>query len=202
MDDRQTLPRALDERTGRPARTAARLPASAPTRRAAPQPSLPRLIHRALAREPAADLGRATGTPARRPEAAAEPLAQGRNRATAGRADPDCCSIEVDAVCSNLHRKHLVRTGCQRELDKARGYVDVVQDPEIASEFHPAIVPQRPQTLAYASVQTGHHGLACRSRSTTAVARSAVTVKHVAAMLLRAIAERNVPDRVNPGVLS
>ncbi len=98
--------------------------------------------------------------------------------------------------------KHLRDWLGQRELDKARGYVDVVQDLEIASEFIRAIVPgsaRRPY-VATARLVTGRLGVPVLFSNCSCPVGS--HCKHVAAMLLRAIAERNVPDRVSPGVLS
>jgi superfamily II DNA or RNA helicase len=98
--------------------------------------------------------------------------------------------------------KHLRDWLGQRELDKARAYVDVVQDLEIAPEFIRALVPgsaRRPY-VALAKLVTGRLGAPVLFSSCSCPVGS--HCKHVAAMLLRAIAERNVADRVSPGVLS
>jgi len=90
----------------------------------------------------------------------------------------------------------------QRELDKARAYVEVVQDLEVDPEFIRAVVPgsARKPYLAMAKLVAGRNG------AQTLVSNCTCPVgghcKHVAAMLLRALEERSTPDRVSPGVLS
>ena len=98
--------------------------------------------------------------------------------------------------------KHLRDWLGQRELDKARGYVDAVQDLEIAPEFIRATVPgsARKPYVALAKLVTGRLGAPVLFSNCSCPVGS--HCKHVAAMLLRAIAERNVADRVSPGVLS
>jgi len=90
----------------------------------------------------------------------------------------------------------------QSELDKARSYVDVVRDLEIAPDFIRAVVPgsARKPYLAMAKLVTGRLGVPVLFSNCSCPVGS--HCKHVAAMLLRALAERNVPDRVSPGVLS
>ena len=90
----------------------------------------------------------------------------------------------------------------QRELDKAHAYVDVVDDLEIAPEFIRAVVPgsARKPYLAMAKLVTGRLGVPVLFSNCSCPVGS--HCKHVAAMLLRAIAERDIPDRVSPGVLS
>ena len=90
----------------------------------------------------------------------------------------------------------------QRELDKAQAYVEVVRELEVTPEFIRAVVPgsARKPYLALAKLVSG------RSGAPTLLSNCSCPVggscKHVAAMLLRAIAERGTPDRVSPGVLS
>ena len=90
----------------------------------------------------------------------------------------------------------------QRELDKAHAYVDVVDDLEIAPEFIRAVVPgsARKPYLAMAKLVTGRLGVPVLFSKCSCPVGS--HCKHVAAMLLRAITERDIPDRVSPGVLS
>ncbi len=90
----------------------------------------------------------------------------------------------------------------QRELDKAHAYVDVVDDLEIAPEFIRAVVPgsARKPYLAMAKLVTGRLGVPVLFSNCSCPVGS--HCKHVAAMLLRAITERDIPDRVSPGVLS
>ena len=98
--------------------------------------------------------------------------------------------------------KHLRDWLGQRELDKARGYVDAVQDLEIAPEFIRAVVPgsARKPYVVLAKLVTGRLDAPVLFSNCSCPVGS--HCKHVAAMLLRAIAERNVADRVSPGVLS
>ena len=98
--------------------------------------------------------------------------------------------------------KHLQAWLGQRELDKARSYVEVVQDLEIEPDFVRAVVPgsARKPYLAIAKLVAGKHGAQVLVSSCTCPVGS--HCKHVAAMLLRAIEERATPDRVSPGVLS
>ena len=90
----------------------------------------------------------------------------------------------------------------QRELDKAHAYVDVVDDLEITPEFIRAVVPgsARKPYLAMAKLVTGRLGVPVLFSNCSCPVGS--HCKHVAAMLLRAITERDIPDRVSPGVLS
>ena len=98
--------------------------------------------------------------------------------------------------------KHLRDWLGQRELDKARAYVEVVQDLEVDPEYVRAVIPgtARKPYLAMAKLVAGKNG------TQTLVSNCSCPVgsqcKHVAAMLLRAIDERAAPDRVSPGVLS
>jgi len=98
--------------------------------------------------------------------------------------------------------KHLRDWLGQRELDKARAYVEVVQDMEITPEFIRAVVPgsARKPYLAMAKLVTGKQGVPTLASTCTCPVGS--HCKHVAAMLLRALEERSTPDRVSPGVLS
>lgn len=98
--------------------------------------------------------------------------------------------------------KHLRDWLGQRELDKARSYVEVVQDLEVAPEFIRAVVPgsARKPYLAMAKLVTGKQG--AQTLASTCTCPVGSHCKHVAAMLLRALEERSTPDRVSPGVLS
>ena len=98
--------------------------------------------------------------------------------------------------------KHLHAWLGQRELDKARAYVDRVQDIEIEPDFIRAVVPgsARKPYLAIAKLVAGKHGTQILVSTCTCPVGG--HCKHVAAMLLRAIEERATPDRVSPGVLS
>ena len=98
--------------------------------------------------------------------------------------------------------KHLRDWLGQRELDKARAYVEVVQDLEIDPEFIRAVVPgsARKPYLAMAKLVHGKPGVTTLASTCTCPVGS--HCKHVAAMLLRALEERSTPDRVSPGVLS
>ncbi len=106
--------------------------------------------------------------------------------------------ISLDA-CTE---KHLQGWLGQRELDKARTYVDHVQDIEIEPDFIRAVVPgsARKPYLAIAKLVAGKQGTQVLVSSCTCPVGG--HCKHVAAMLLRAIEERATPDRVSPGVLS
>lgn len=89
-----------------------------------------------------------------------------------------------------------------RELNKARPYVDLVQDLAITGNQIQATIPGSARTpyvaQAYLSQsQSGETMLV--SRCTCPVGRHC---KHVAAMLLKAIAERNPTQRVSTSVLS
>ena len=91
----------------------------------------------------------------------------------------------------------------QRELDKARAYVDVVRDLEIEPEFVRAVIPgtARKPYLAMAKLVTDRNGGPLLFSSCTCPVGS--QCKHVGyAMLLRTIEERSTPERVSPGVLS
>ncbi|MGB8054234.1 MAG: SWIM zinc finger family protein, partial [Azonexus sp.] len=98
--------------------------------------------------------------------------------------------------------KHLHAWLGQRELDKARDYVDRVQDIEIEPDFIRAVVPgsARKPYLAIAKLVAGKQGTQILVSTCTCPVGG--HCKHVAAMLLRAIEERATPDRVSPGVLS
>ena len=98
--------------------------------------------------------------------------------------------------------KHLRDWLGQRELDKARAYVEVVQDLEIDPEFIRAVVPgsARKPYLAMAKLVSGKPGAVTLASTCTCPVGG--HCKHVAAMLLRAMEERSTPDRVSPGVLS
>jgi superfamily II DNA or RNA helicase len=89
-----------------------------------------------------------------------------------------------------------------RDITKARPYVDLVRDLEINGSQISAVVPgtaKQPYTVqAYLSqAQSGEIGVV--SRCTCPVGRHC---KHVAAMLLKAIEERNPKERVSGSVLS
>ena len=90
----------------------------------------------------------------------------------------------------------------QRELDKARNYVDVVRDLEIEPDFIRATIPgsARKPYQAIAKLVAGKQDTQVLVSSCSCPVGS--HCKHVAAMLLRAIEERATPDRVSPGVLS
>jgi len=98
--------------------------------------------------------------------------------------------------------KNLIDWLGQRELDKARSYVDVVQDLEVTPELVRATVPgsARKPYQAMAKLVTGRQGVPLLFSNCSCPVGS--HCKHVAAMLLRAIDERGRPDRVSPGVLS
>ena len=89
-----------------------------------------------------------------------------------------------------------------RDITKARPYVDLVRDLEINGSQISAVVPgtaKQPYTVqAYLSqAQSGE--MMVVSRCTCNVVRHC---KHVAAMLLKAIEDRNPKDRVSGSVLS
>ena len=98
--------------------------------------------------------------------------------------------------------KHLREWLGQRELDKARPYVEVVRDLEVDPEFIRAVVPgtARKPYLAMAKLVTGKQGV--QTLASTCTCPVGGHCKHVAAMLLRAMEERSTPVRVSPGVLS
>ena len=98
--------------------------------------------------------------------------------------------------------KHLRDWLGQRELDKARAYVEVVKDLEIDPEIIRAVVPgsARKPYLEMAKLVSGKPGAVTLASTCTCPVGS--HCKHVAAMLLRALEERSTPDRVSPGVLS
>ena len=89
-----------------------------------------------------------------------------------------------------------------RDINKAKPYVDLVRDLEIKGNQLSALVPgSAPQPYivqAYLSqAQSGEMGIV--SRCTCPVGRHC---KHVAAVLLKAIEERNPTERTNPSMLS
>ena len=98
--------------------------------------------------------------------------------------------------------KHLQDWLGQRQLDKARNYVDVVRDIDIERDFIRATIPgsARKPYQAIAKLVAGRQGTQVLVSSCSCPVGS--HCKHVAAMLLRAIEERATPDRVSPGVLS
>ena len=98
--------------------------------------------------------------------------------------------------------KHLVDWLGQNTIDKARAYVGRVRDLEVDPDFVSAVIPgtaPRPYQ-AVAKLVPGRQGAPQLVSSCTCPVGS--QCKHVAAMLLRAIAERGEPERVSPGVLS
>ena len=98
--------------------------------------------------------------------------------------------------------EHVADWFATRDINKAKPYVDLVRDLEINGSQLSAIVPgsaKTPYTVqAYLSqAQSGEMMVA--SRCTCPVGRHC---KHVAAMLLKAIEERNPKERVSNSVLS
>lgn len=90
----------------------------------------------------------------------------------------------------------------EEELAKARPYVDLVQELDIESERVRAVVPgsaRKPYTSIARIVQHKDGNVSLISGCTCPVG---VDCKHVAAMLLKTIEERNPVERVSPGVLS
>ncbi|HXE38547.1 MAG TPA: helicase, partial [Azonexus sp.] len=89
-----------------------------------------------------------------------------------------------------------------RELNKARPYVDLVQDLEITGSQIQATIPGSARTPYVAQAYLSQS----QSGETMLVSRCTCTVgrhcKHVAAMLLKAIAERNPTERASTSVLS
>ncbi|MBS1140807.1 MAG: SNF2-related:Helicase, C-terminal:SWIM Zn-finger [Proteobacteria bacterium] len=98
--------------------------------------------------------------------------------------------------------EHVAEWFATRDINKAKPYVDLVRDLEINGSQLSAIVPgsaKMPYTVqAYLSqAQSGE--MMVVSRCTCNVGRHC---KHVAAMLLKAIEERNPKERVSNSVLS
>src|SRR6185369_12557696 len=89
-----------------------------------------------------------------------------------------------------------------RELNKARPYVDLVHDLDITGSQIQALIPgsARSPYVAQAYLSQSQSGETMLvSRCTCSVGRHC---KHVAAMLLKAIAERNPTERASTSVLS
>jgi superfamily II DNA or RNA helicase len=93
----------------------------------------------------------------------------------------------------------------ENEVSKARPYVDLVQQLDVEEERIRAVVPgsaRKPYTSIARLVQHKNGSISLISGCTCPVG---VDCKHVAAMLLKAIEERNPverTERVSPGVLS
>src|SRR5512145_277561 len=89
-----------------------------------------------------------------------------------------------------------------RDITKARPYVDLVRDLEIANGQIRATIPGSAKVpyVAQAYLSQSQSGeMMVVSRCTCPVGRHC---KHVAAMLLKAIPERNPKERVSSSVLS
>lgn len=90
----------------------------------------------------------------------------------------------------------------EAEVAKGRPYVDLVQELDVEDERVRAIVPgssRQPYTSIARLVQHKNGSVSLISGCTCS---TGVDCKHIAAMLLKAIEERNPVERVSPGVLS
>jgi superfamily II DNA or RNA helicase len=89
-----------------------------------------------------------------------------------------------------------------RELEKARPYVDLVHDLEIEPTVIRGMIPgsaRRPYAAVVRLISTGAGQPRLYSACTCPIGSDC---KHVAALLLKAIDERNPASRLSPGVLS
>src|SRR5574343_69999 len=103
---------------------------------------------------------------------------------------------------STFTEEHVAEWFATRDINKAKPYVDLVRDLSINGNMLSAIVPgsaPQPYTVqAYLSQdQSGEMGVV--SRCTCPVGRHC---KHVAAVLLKAIEDRNPTERASGSVLS